>query len=501
MQTVRELNPDLVLISEPYKHLSTQPWETDSTTKAVIWACGGCTFQSSANNNEAGFVVAKLEGIYFYSCYALPSLTLDEFKNLVDHLTEDAKQYTPIAIAGDFNAWAVDWGSKETNARGKILLESMSSLDVVLLNSGDKPTFVRGEANSIVDLTFVSSSLVKGKCSWKVMDTYTASDHCALLWEVSSEKCTERMHRKSKTTGWKIGAFDPEVFMVALNSEPISDGNAEHMAKYLMKRITEACDTAMPRKRAMIRHSSMHWWNENISNLRIKCLKARRAAQRRRKKPNYEELVAVYKKTRQSLNKAIKDSKRRCWNELILEVEDDPWGRPYKAVMTHLKNQPMPSPTCPKLLDKIVATLFPHQMQLHRQIEQYETEEIPPITEDQLFEACSRVGNTKAPGLDGIPNIALKAAIKAAPAIFLDVYNNCLTEGTFPSMWKQQRLVLLPKGKKPPEEPTSYRPLCMLDTAGCSFVRGILRNRLLDDLYIAKEISLPNFKSNALWFQ
>ncbi|CAH2092237.1 unnamed protein product [Euphydryas editha] len=149
MQTVRELNPDLVLISEPYKHLSTQPWETDSTTKAVIWACGGCTFQSSANNNEAGFVVAKLEGIYYYSCYAPPSLTLDEFKNLVDRLTEDAKQYTPIAIAGDFNAWAVDWGSKETNARGKILLESMSSLDVVLLNSGDKPTFVRGEANSI----------------------------------------------------------------------------------------------------------------------------------------------------------------------------------------------------------------------------------------------------------------------------------------------------------------------------------------------------------------
>ncbi|CAB3252459.1 unnamed protein product [Arctia plantaginis] len=43
-------------------------------------------------------------------------------------------------------------------------------------------------------------------------------------------------------------------------------------------------------------------------------------------------------------------------------------------------------------------------------------------------EACSRVGNTKAPGLDGIPNIALKAAIKAEPAIFLDVYNKCLAE-------------------------------------------------------------------------
>ncbi|CAB0027840.1 unnamed protein product [Trichogramma brassicae] len=36
----------------------------------------------------------------------------------------------------------------------------------------------------------------------------------------------------------------------------------------------------------------------------------------------------------------------------------------------------------------------------------------------------------------------------------------------FPSGWKRQRLVLLPKPGKPPDEPSSYRPRCMLDTAG-----------------------------------
>ncbi|GBO99081.1 Probable RNA-directed DNA polymerase from transposon X-element [Eumeta japonica] len=82
-------------------------------------------------------------------------------------------------------------------------------------------------------------------------------------------------------------------------------------------------------------------------------------------------------------------------------------------------------------------------------------------------------GNNKAPGLDGVPNIALKTSIKAASELFLDVYNTCLKEGTFPRKWKQQRLVLLPKGKKPPEEPSSYRPLCMLDTAGKIFERII----------------------------
>ncbi|CAB0038342.1 unnamed protein product, partial [Trichogramma brassicae] len=43
--------------------------------------------------------------------------------------------------------------------------------------------------------------------------------------------------------------------------------------------------------------------------------------------------------------------------------------------------------------------------------------------------------------------------------------------------WKRQRLVLLPKPGKPPEEPSSYRPLCMLDTAG-KILERIICDRL-----------------------
>ena len=91
MQTVRELKIDLALISEPYRHLTTQPWETDITAKAVVWACGKCPFQSVVQTTEAGYVSGKLNGICFYSCYAPPSLTFDEFTDFLDRLTEDAK--------------------------------------------------------------------------------------------------------------------------------------------------------------------------------------------------------------------------------------------------------------------------------------------------------------------------------------------------------------------------------------------------------------------------
>ena len=133
--------------------------------------------------------------------------------------------------------------------------------------------------------------------------------------------------------------------------------------------------------------------------------------------------------------------------------------------MKRVKPQPLSSPTCPALLEKIVTNLFPQQPEL--QIGDLNTEEpIPPITLEELKITCSRLGNKKAPGPDGIPNIALKKAISIAPDMFLHIYNRCLQEGYFPAKWKMQRLVLLLKGNKPSDEPSAYRPLCMLDLAG-----------------------------------
>ncbi|GBP37706.1 Putative 115 kDa protein in type-1 retrotransposable element R1DM [Eumeta japonica] len=141
--------------------------------------------------------------------------------------------------------------------------------------------------------------------------------------------------------------------------------------------------------------------------------------------------------------------------------------------MAHLKYQPMPSPTCLQLLLKIVTALFPRQQEFIYTSQQLNPEDIPLVTKEELMEACNRVGNNKAPGLNVVPNIVLKTSIKVAPELFLDVYNTCLKEGTFPRKWKQQRLVLLPKGKKSPKEPSSYRPLCIMGSGGRSTLDAI----------------------------
>ncbi|KAL4083112.1 hypothetical protein QTP88_028442 [Uroleucon formosanum] len=104
-----------------------------------------------------------------------------------------------------------------------------------------------------------------------------------------------------------------------------------------------------------------------------------------------------------------------------------------------------------------------------------EDETVEDFTLAELAQACKRLPPGKATGPDGIPNEVLAKVFLRKPNILLSVYNNCLANTTFPSRWKESRLVLLHKGpSKPTTEPSSYRPLYMLDSSGKLLERLIL---------------------------
>ncbi|KAH8306037.1 hypothetical protein KR044_007365, partial [Drosophila immigrans] len=109
----------------------------------------------------------------------LPLLSRQSFAAAIDGLVEDARDHRPTIIAGDFNAWALEWGSdtsksssSEAIAKRHALLEAFTTLDVVLLNNGSKNNFNQGSAGSIVDLTFVTSSF-SPNATWRLGENYT----------------------------------------------------------------------------------------------------------------------------------------------------------------------------------------------------------------------------------------------------------------------------------------------------------------------------------------
>ena len=112
----------------------------------------------------------------------------------------------------------------------------------------------------------------------------------------------------------------------------------------------------------------------------------------------------------------------------------------------------------------------------------------PPITEAELRRAAGALKNKKAPGPDGLPAEVLKAVARSHPDLLLNMYNSCLRAGVFYSRWKEARLVLIGKSKGPADAPSSYRPLCMLDTAR-KLLGKLVKPRLQAAIRVAGDLS------------
>jgi len=155
----------------------------------------------------------------------------------------------------------------------------------VLLNSGTKPTFSRAGTSSIIDLTFVNAGLASGS-SWEVSDTYTGSDHAAIICTISSRNVPTRVPKTVQ--GYKIETLDVQTLQMLFEDLSII-GSAEetnHIAEYTKV----ACDKPMQiRGKIPSRRRPAYWWNQSIAEARKDCHRERRAYQRSRGRPELEK--------------------------------------------------------------------------------------------------------------------------------------------------------------------------------------------------------------------
>ena len=101
------------------------------------------------------------------------------------------------------------------------------------------------------------------------------------------------------------------------------------------------------------------------------------------------------------------------------------------------------------------------------------------ISEEEVRTAVARLNMKKAPGMDGVPIIAIKELANLDMPRLCAVYNGCLLMGDMPAQWKKTRLVLTSKPGKDPTTPEAYRPLCIIDGIAKIF-EHIVKNRLMD---------------------
>uniref|UniRef100_A0A2S2P488 Reverse transcriptase domain-containing protein n=1 Tax=Schizaphis graminum TaxID=13262 RepID=A0A2S2P488_SCHGA len=236
----------------------------------------------------------------------------------------------------------------------------------------------------------------------------------------------------------------------------------------------------MPKGKFSRGKKPVFWWSQDIANLRAICLAARRKYKRCRNNETLgqrEIKHLEYKEARKKLKREIKKSKKASWDNLCNQVETDSWGLPYKIVTKKLMGRrAIPGLTLPGRLESIVDTLFPREA-ITKWPPRFSEQFFPEVNMAEVTEAISKIPLGKAPGPDGIPDMVIKEIAARKPQTLCRIFNLCLKHGSFPKTWKTAKLVLLRKGDKPLEQPSSYRPICLLNTVGKLFER-IIKRRL-----------------------
>ena len=468
---------DLCIISEPNKKIAKSlKYLTDRRCDAAIVVADRDIILRGYGGGD-GFVWAELEDIILYSCYVSPNVAMEEFEKFLLDLDNEMKQHQ----------------KPKENKRGDVLAEWLQERDMIILNRGNKPTFIRGEQASFIDITTCSESLTPYVTEWRVTDEETLGCHQMVRYKISETLRKAEKNSIKTAGGWRYAEERAEKFALNMAKciEQQYEGGGDLDLEGLTRAIMGACDLSFAKRSVGVRGKrAVYWWSAEIAQTRRECIKRKRTLTRtNRKKESTQEdrehAQVEYKRARAELKKKILESKKEAWKNLIQQLDDDIWGKGYKIVTRKFgltKRSAMSLEDHVKQAKKLFPTV-PEVRWGEMRREEDQAEPTPMITASELQEATKKIKTGKAPGPDQIPPEVIKLVAKRHGTAITSIYNDIICSGIYPDSLKKARLVLVEKPKKEgiSTEVTGYRPICLLDVLG-KVLETILVARLTREL-------------------
>lgn len=492
MQHILELNIDLCAIMEPSWIGNSQEWFSSNDGNALIFAK---TNLKSRITSRRSIVAVTCQGFTLISAYVSPNLTLPLFISFLEEIKSLIIQVrSPIILCGDFNAHSSFWGSTRDNRRGTLLLDYMAEFDLRLVNSGSAFTCSRAQGNSIIDLTWASAGLMSSIEDWRVNESLASlSDHLYISFSVHSG-ISSSVTNRGKSIRWNIKKMVEEDFITSMewsmctHSERLYRGGSTDYANWIVQVTCDALDFFTPRISNNVKKSRTYWWSDEIHQFRRRAIAARRIWCRCRRRlkddndPHYPSVYDSYKKAKRNLKNLIKKAKGVAWGELIASINDDPWGLPFKLVLSKIRRAgPGITEKLPKkTLDLLLRDLFP-KGNLLKPINWPHNVWNPDYKVEYTevynsIRACKKANS--APGPDGIKYTVWRKLHGIAIHNLAECFTLCLKEGIYPDPWKVADLILIPKSEHTDLNP-KVRPICLLDTIGKLFEK-IISSRLTE---------------------
>eukprot|EP00745_Piridium_sociabile_P035474 TRINITY_DN619_c0_g1_i8.p1 TRINITY_DN619_c0_g1~~TRINITY_DN619_c0_g1_i8.p1 ORF type:complete len:361 (-),score=22.59 TRINITY_DN619_c0_g1_i8:3-1085(-) len=243
------------------------------------------------------------------SVYLPPSLPVrrQDVSNLIEQLPR------PFLLLGDFNGHSPLWGSEETSARGLLLENMFSELDLCCLNDRS-PTYLHPATGklSCLDLSVCDPSSVLDY-EWRVHDDLHGSDHFPLILSssnVESDTLPQRLNLHK--ANW-------DLFQTIIRRELDEESvlNSHDPAEAFSQIILKCAKAAIPLTSNKLQMAKTPWFNPECRVIN----KSRKRAQRFIFRNPSADNVRAHQKLRARSKYIYKKSKRQSWRKKKFNID------------------------------------------------------------------------------------------------------------------------------------------------------------------------------------
>ncbi|XP_036148374.1 uncharacterized protein LOC118647462 [Monomorium pharaonis] len=411
------------------------------------------------------------------------------------------KEQLPLILGCDANAHHTVWGSTDTNRRGEKLLEFLVSTDLEILNRGKEPTFVTAVRREVLDLTICSRQIAREVTGWRVSDEPSLSDHRQITFRLAKVQAKVRTVRDPRKTDWDSFRED---LAVGLREFPKRHGTPQEIelcVEHLQRALVGSFENNCP-ERTVRDTKEVAWWNPKLQELRSAARRAWNRARNTSRQADWD----LHRRAQKAYRDSVVRAKKESWRRFCESVEGIPeaarlgrvLARDRDAALEAIRLDDGTMASGERCLNHLLESNFPgfrggpeedvHQGNLNLRRVRGEDWSLAAkiVGPDKVKWAVGGFKPFKSAGPDRVFPALLQEGLEQITGPLTRTLRACLALGYTPRVWRQARVVFIPKaGRMGHSSAKDFRPISLT-----SFLLKTLER--LVDVYIRDVVLLQH---------
>ena len=386
--------------------------------------------------------------------------------------------HVPALFAFDSNAHSQLFGP-DTNERGKVFEEFILHNHLQVENRDDAPTYHAFRRGQPID-TFIDVTLSKNLiplAHWRVHNLYfNGSDHHTITWSLPLELSQKPLIRPWLKADWRV--FRNEIDKVEFHvPKSLTTRKVDKMLTRWYKAVNDALDKACPKREPNLSPVESDWYGREqryLKNRATRKYQAYRDSKCRKKRKAYIKAKRIY-------GRSCRKARKLSWRLFVEKTPNEKnmavlykiaQRRDKRSINTLLRPDGTLTDPGKDAIQMLTQTHFPAAIEGTTPFQHDNSKviiDIESIREahewidpDLVRKSLKLFKPHKADGPDGLKPIVLKYLPSNAIDNLTIIYKACISFGHTPKLWRQTKVIFLPKpGKSSYDIPKAYRPISL----------------------------------------